>query len=151
MKSTPTGKVLLLIQSAVSLHSFIQSSISQKLGVTSKVTTLAMDSMFSFVVLISMAPLAGASMLKTLLLINKLTCLLGNAMWLVVLCWLSDVCPLSVRACDSICGNRLCVRSPVRLWRACFARYLTVTVKIRTLESIFQVLLAGSLVWWDSS
>ena len=31
-----------------------------------------------------------------------------------------------------------------------FARYLTVTVKIRALESIFPVLLAGSLVWWDS-
>ena len=31
-----------------------------------------------------------------------------------------------------------------------FVRYLTVTVKIRTLESIFPVLLAGSLVWWDS-
>ena len=31
-----------------------------------------------------------------------------------------------------------------------FARYLTVTFKIRTLESIFPVLLAGSLVWWDS-
>ena len=30
------------------------------------------------------------------------------------------------------------------------ARYLTVTVKIRTLENIFPVLLAGSLVWWDS-
>ena len=30
------------------------------------------------------------------------------------------------------------------------ARYLTVTVKIRTLESIFPVALAGSLVWWDS-
>ena len=28
-----------------------------------------------------------------------------------------------------------------------FARYLTVTVKIRTLESIFRVALAGSLVW----
>ena len=34
--------------------------------------------------------------------------------------------------------------------RAYFVRYLTVTVKIRTLESIFPVLLAGSLVWWDS-
>ena len=31
-----------------------------------------------------------------------------------------------------------------------FARYLTVTVKIRTIEIIFSVWLAGSLVWWDS-
>ena len=31
-----------------------------------------------------------------------------------------------------------------------FARYLTVIVKIRTLESIFSVFLAGSLVWRDS-
>ena len=61
----------------------------------------------------SMAPLAGASMLKTLLLINEFTCLLGNTMWLVVICWLSDVCPRSVRACDSIGGNGLCVRSPL--------------------------------------
>ena len=34
--------------------------------------------------------------------------------------------------------------------RAYFARYLTVTVKIHNLEIIFPVLLAGSLVWWDS-
>ena len=39
---------------------------------------------------------------------------------------------------------------PCACERAYFARYLTVTVKIRTLESIFPVLLAGSLVWWDS-
>ena len=32
----------------------------------------------------------------------------------------------------------------------CFARYLTVTVRIITLESIFPVSLAGSLIWWDS-
>ena len=31
-----------------------------------------------------------------------------------------------------------------------FARYLRVTVKIRTLESIFPILLVCSLVWWDS-
>ena len=31
-----------------------------------------------------------------------------------------------------------------------FACYLTVTVKIRTLESILPVLFAGSLVCWDS-
>ena len=39
---------------------------------------------------------------------------------------------------------------PLAPVRAYFARYLTVTVKIRTLESIFPVLLAGSLIWWDS-
>ena len=33
---------------------------------------------------------------------------------------------------------------------AYFARYLTVTVNIRTIESIFPVLLAGSLVRWYS-
>ena len=31
-----------------------------------------------------------------------------------------------------------------------FARYLTVTVKIRILGSNVKVALAGSLVWWDS-
>ena len=86
-------------------------------------------------------------MLKTSLLINELTCLLGNAILLVVLCSLSVVCPLSVRACDSIGSNGLCVRfHPYACTRAYFARYLTVTVKIHTLESIFPVLLAGSLV-----
>ena len=29
--------------------------------------------------------------------------------------WFSVVCPRSVRACDSIGGNGLCVHSPVRL------------------------------------
>ena len=90
-------------------------------------------------------------MLKKLLLINELTCLLGNAMWLVVLCFLSVVCPRSVRACDSIGGNGLCVRSPpCACARPYFARYLTITVKIRTLEIIFPVVLAGSLAWWYS-
>ena len=31
-----------------------------------------------------------------------------------------------------------------------FARYLMVMVEIHTLEGILPVLLAGSLVWWDS-
>ena len=103
------------------------------------------------IVLRRMAPLAGAWMLKMSLLINELTFLIGNAMWLVVLCWLSAVCPRSVRACDSIGGNGLCVRfPPCACARAYFARYLTVTVKICTLEIIFPVLLASSLVLWDS-
>ena len=87
-------------------------------------------------------------MLKTLLLINELTCLLGNVIWLVVLCWLPVACLRSVRACDSIGNNEFYVRfPPCACARAYFARYLTVMVKIYTLESIFPVLLAGSLVW----
>ena len=48
MTSTPTGKALLLIQCVISLHRFLQSSMPHNLGVISKVTTLAMDSMFLF-------------------------------------------------------------------------------------------------------
>ena len=48
MASIPKGKALLLVQHALFLHHFLQSSIPQNLGVTSKVTTLAMDSTFSF-------------------------------------------------------------------------------------------------------
>ena len=47
MSSTPTGKALLLIQRALSLHHFLQSSIPQNLGIASKVTTLATDNTFS--------------------------------------------------------------------------------------------------------
>ena len=46
--STPTGKALLLLQRVLSLHHFLQYSIPQNLGVTSNVTTLAMDSIFFF-------------------------------------------------------------------------------------------------------
>ena len=49
MTSTPTGKALLLIHSVLFLHHFLQSYIPQNLGVASKVTTLAMDSIFFFV------------------------------------------------------------------------------------------------------
>ena len=48
MTSTPTGKYLLLVQHVLSLHYFLQSSIPHNLGVSSKVTTLATDSMFFF-------------------------------------------------------------------------------------------------------
>ena len=48
MSSTPTGKALLLVWRVLSLHHFLQPSIPQKLGVTSKVTTLAMECMFFF-------------------------------------------------------------------------------------------------------
>ena len=46
--SNPTRRVLLLVQRVLSLHHFIQSSITQNLGVTSKVTTLETDSIFFF-------------------------------------------------------------------------------------------------------
>ena len=48
MSSTPTGKALVLVQSVLYLHHFLQSSIPQNLGVPSKVTTLEMDNMFFF-------------------------------------------------------------------------------------------------------
>ena len=48
MTSTLTGKALLIVWRVLFLHHFLQSSIPQNLGVTSKVTTLAMDSMFFF-------------------------------------------------------------------------------------------------------
>ena len=48
MTSTPTKEDLLLVQCVLSLRHFLQYSIPQNLGVTSKVTTLAMDSMFFF-------------------------------------------------------------------------------------------------------
>ena len=47
MISTLTGTDLILFQCVLSLHHLLQSSIFQKLGVASKVTTLAMDSIFS--------------------------------------------------------------------------------------------------------
>ena len=49
MTSTLKGKDLLLVRRVLSLNQFLQSSISQNLGVASKVTTLAMDSIFFFV------------------------------------------------------------------------------------------------------
>ena len=48
ISSTPTGKALVLVHCVVSLHHFLQSSVPQNLSVASKVTTLAMDSMFFF-------------------------------------------------------------------------------------------------------
>ena len=49
MTSTPIVNALLLVKSVLSLHHFLQSYIPHNLGVASKVTTLAMDSMFFFV------------------------------------------------------------------------------------------------------
>ena len=48
MTSTLTGKALLIVQCVLSLHHFLKFSIPQKLGVASKVTTLATDSIFFF-------------------------------------------------------------------------------------------------------
>ena len=48
MASTPTGKALLLVQRVLSLHHFLQGSLTQSLGIASKVTTLEMDNMFFF-------------------------------------------------------------------------------------------------------
>ena len=48
MTSTPSGMPLLLVQRVISLRHFIQSSVTQNLGIASKVTTLAMDSIFFF-------------------------------------------------------------------------------------------------------
>ena len=53
------------------------------------------------------------------------------------------VVPLAVTGCVSALQ---CVHTRMHY----FARYLMVMVKIRTLENIFPVVLAGSLVWWDS-
>ena len=48
MTSTPTGKDLLLVQCVLSLNHLLQYYITQNLGVASKVTTLAIDSIFFF-------------------------------------------------------------------------------------------------------
>ena len=48
MISMLTGKALLLVHNVFSLHHFLQYSIPQNLGVVSKLTTLAMDSIFFF-------------------------------------------------------------------------------------------------------
>ena len=49
MSSTPIDMALVLVQSVLSLHHFLQSSIPQNLGVPSKVTTLATDNIFFIV------------------------------------------------------------------------------------------------------
>ena len=48
MTSTLTGRALLIVQCVLSLHHFLKFSIPQKLGVASKVSTLAVESMFFF-------------------------------------------------------------------------------------------------------
>ena len=86
-------------------------------------------------------------MLKTSLLINELTCRIGNEMSLVVIYCVSALCeraiPLAVTGCVSALTH-------VRAHAHYFARYLTVTVKIRTLGRNAAVALAGSHVCWVS-
>ena len=53
MSSMPKGKALVIVQLVLSLHHFIQYSILQNSGVPSKVTTLAMDSMFFSLIIYS--------------------------------------------------------------------------------------------------
>ena len=48
MTSTSIGKALIFVSHILSLQHFLQSFILQNLGVASKVTTLAMDSIFFF-------------------------------------------------------------------------------------------------------
>ena len=48
MASIPTRRALLLVQRVLSLHHFLQSSVTQNLGDASKVTTWVMYSMFFF-------------------------------------------------------------------------------------------------------
>ena len=67
--------------------------------------------------------------------------MIGGAMFFVC-APRARVIPLAVKGCVSALP-----RAPAHAHY--FARYLTVTVNIQTLESIFPVLLAGSLVWWD--
>ena len=64
----------------------------------------------------------------------------GSLLFVRALC--ACVIPLAVTGCVSALPH-----APARAHY--LARYLTVMVKIRTLESIFTVLLAGSLVQWD--
>ena len=82
-----------------------------------------------------------------LLLINELTCRIGNAILLVVICFLpalyARAIPLAVTGCVSALLR-------ARVHAHYFARYLTVTVKIHILGSNVAVALAGSLVCWDS-
>ena len=77
-------------------------------------------------------------MLKTSLLINELTCRIGNEIQLVVIYCLSvlraHAIPLAVTGCVSALPH-------ARARAHYFARYLTVIVKIRTLGSTLQLCL----------
>ena len=82
-------------------------------------------------------------MLKTLLLINKVTCRIDNEISLVVICCVSAlsarVIPLEITGCESALLH-------ARAHTNYFTRELNVTVKICTLGSNVAVTLTGSLV-----
>ena len=86
-------------------------------------------------------------MLKMSLLINELTCRIGNKIYLVVICCVSafhaHAIPLTV---TGFVSTLLCAH--VRAHH--FARYLTVQVKIRTLGSNVADALAVFPVWLGS-
>ena len=86
-------------------------------------------------------------MLEKSLLINDITCRIGNEISLVVICCVSAlrmrVIPLAVTGCVSALPR-------ARVRAHYFARYLTVTVNILTLGSNVAVVLAGFLLWWGS-
>ena len=88
-----------------------------------------------------------ASVLKTSLLINDITCRIGNAIYLVVIC-----CFSTIRAHAILLAITGWVYALPRAHAHAhyFARQLMVTVKIRTLGSNVPVALSGYLVWWDS-
>ena len=67
--------------------------------------------------------------------------MIGGDLFLSALC--TRAIPLAVTGCVSALPH-------ARVRAHHFVRYLTVTVKIRTLGSIVPVAIAGSLVWWDS-
>ena len=83
-------------------------------------------------------------MLKTLLLINELTCRIGNAILLVVIFFLSA---LHTRAISLAVTGYVSALLRARARAHYFARYLTVMVKICTLGINVAITIAGSLVW----
>ena len=64
-----------------------------------------------------------------------------------MICWVSALCAHAIKlAVTGFVSSLVRARAHAHY----FARYLTVTVKIRSLEIIFPVSLSGSLDWWDS-
>ena len=87
-------------------------------------------------------------MLKKLLLINELTCRIGNAILLVVICCVSALRTRAILLAVTCYVSALSrAHAPVHY----FSRYFIVTVKIRALGSNVAVAIAGSIVWWGSS
>ena len=64
-----------------------------------------------------------------------------------MICSVSALCARAIPLAVTVCVSAL---PRARAHAHYFARYLTVTVKIRTLGGNVAVALAGSLVWWDS-